>query len=54
MSRHDDTPEETGGLEVDFSELPESAVPAIFDAIQLPLRRGMSFEEVRSVLGEPE
>ena len=54
MSRHEDTPEETGGLEVDFSELPESAVPAIFDATQLPLRRGMSFEEVRSVLGEPE
>src|SRR5262245_2159450 len=54
MCRHEDTPEETGGLEVHFSELPESAVSAIFDAIQLPLRRGMSFEEVRSVLGEPQ
>ena len=54
MSRHEDTPEETGGLEVDLLEFPESAVSAIFEAIQLPLRRGMSFEEVRSVLGEPE
>jgi hypothetical protein len=54
MSRHEDTPSETGGLEVDFSELPESAVAAIFDAIHLPLRPGMTLEEVRSVLGAPE
>lgn len=54
MSRHEDTPHETGGLEVAFSELPESAASAIFNAIHLPLHRGMSLKEIQSVLGEPE
>ena len=54
VSRHEDTPDEAGGLEVAFGELPESATLAIFDAIHLPLRQGMTLQEVRSVLGEPE
>jgi hypothetical protein len=54
MSRHEDTPTETGGLEVDFSELPEGAASAIFGAIHLPFRRGMTLEEVHSILGESE
>src|SRR5688500_17872882 len=54
MRRHEDTPDETGGLEVDFSELSESAALAIFYATRLPLRPGMTLHEVRSVLGEPE
>src|ERR1044071_3940898 len=44
MSRYEDTPNETGGLEVDFSELPQDAARAIFAAIHLPLRRGRSEE----------
>jgi len=54
VARHEDTPDEAGGLAVDFRELPESATLAIFDAIHLPLRPGMTLEEVCSVLGEPE
>jgi len=54
MERHEDTPKETGGLEVDFSDTPESAALAILDAIRLPLRHGMTLREVRSVLGVPE
>lgn len=54
IARHEDTPDEAGGLALDFRELPESAISAIFDAIRLPLRPGMSFEAVRSVIGEPE
>src|SRR5207247_2508510 len=54
VSRHKDTPNEAGGLEVDFRDLPESGVVAIFDAIHLPLRPGMTLQEVQSVLGEPE
>jgi len=55
VARHEDTPDEAGGLAVAFRELPErSATLAIFDAIRLPLRLGMTLEEVRSVLGEPE
>ena len=54
VSRHRDTPDEAGGLEVDFSELPESAVLAIFDAIHLRLRPGLTLQEVRSILGKPE
>jgi hypothetical protein len=54
VSRHEDTPDEAGGLVVDFSELSESAAQAIFDAIKLPLQPGMTLKQVRSLLGEPE
>jgi hypothetical protein len=54
IARHEDTPDEAGGVEVDLRELTESATLAILDAIHLPLRPGMGLEEVRSVLGEPE
>ena len=54
VARHEDTPDEAGGLAVDFRELPKSATSAIFDAIHLSLRQGMTLEEVRSALGEPE
>lgn len=53
ISRHEDTPDEAGGLAVAFRELPESAVLAIFDAIHLSLRPGMTLEAICSVLGEP-
>ena len=54
VSRHEDTPGEAGGLEVDFRDLPEKGVLAIFAAINLPLRPAMTLQEVLSVLGEPE
>jgi hypothetical protein len=54
ISRHEYTPKEAGGLEVAFSELPESVTLAILDAIGLPLRPGMTLKQVRSVLGNPE
>jgi hypothetical protein len=53
FSRLKDTPEETGGLEIDLDELPASSARAILGAIQLPLRSGMKLEEVYAVLGEP-
>ena len=54
MSRHEDTPRETGGLEVDFSEITGHAASAIFEAIRLPLRRGMTLREMRSIMGDPD
>ena len=54
ISRHEDTPDEAGGLEVLFSELSASATVAMLDAIRLPLHPGMTFENLRSVLGEPQ
>lgn len=53
VSRHESMPDEVGGLEIDFRELPERDVMAIFDAIQLPLKPGMTLQEVKVVLGEP-
>jgi len=54
FSREEDTPDETGGLEMDFGSLPEDSAKAILDAIRLPLRSGMKLEEVYSILGEPK
>jgi len=53
VSRHRETPDEAGGLEVFFSELPESTSRAILDAIHLPLRPGLTLQEVQSILGQP-
>lgn len=52
--RLETTPEEMGGLEIVFSEISEKEALAILDAIRLPLRPSMTFEEVCSVLGEPD
>lgn len=49
-----DMPDEAGGLDIDFSECPESAACAILRTVHLPLYSGMTFEAVHSVLGEPE
>jgi hypothetical protein len=54
VSYHEDMPDEAGGLEVDFRDLPGADVLAIFAAIHLPLRPGMTLQEVCAVLGEPE
>lgn len=54
MSRHRETPDETGGLELSFPDLPPAAALAILDALQLPLRPGMKFEHVVAALCEPK
>ena len=48
------TPSETGGLEIIFPDMPKDVAAAILNAIRLPLKPGLSLDEVRSVLGEPE
>jgi hypothetical protein len=53
VSRHEDTPNEAGGLEIDFRDLSQAEL-AMLDTIDLPLRPGMTLLEVQSVLGEPE
>ena len=53
FSREEDTPDEAGGLEMDFSELPKDSAQRILGAIRLPLLSGMKLEEVYAVLGEP-
>jgi hypothetical protein len=52
--RLEKTPDEMGGLEIIFSEIPKKAALAILDALRLPLRPEMTFEDVHSLLGEPE
>lgn len=47
------SPDETGCLELNFSEVSSRESENILSAIQLPLSAGMSLEAVREVLGEP-
>jgi hypothetical protein len=54
VSRHEDTPDEAGGLEIDFRDLPPPAMAKMLGAIRLPLRPAMTLQEVEAVLGEPE
>jgi hypothetical protein len=53
FSRHISTPDETGGLEISFPELPSECIQRLFMAVGLPLRPGMSTADVQSVLGKP-
>jgi hypothetical protein len=48
-----DMPKETGGLEVDFAELPEREWLRILDSLHLPLRAGMTFDMIATILGQP-
>jgi hypothetical protein len=48
-----DMPKETGGLEVDFGELPEHEWLRILNSLHLPLREGMTFDEIVTILGQP-
>ncbi len=52
--RPEDRPDELGSIEIDLSALPEHIGTAILEKIQLPLRRGMAFEQVTQQLGTPE
>jgi hypothetical protein len=54
ISRHEDTPDEAGGLEVDFRDLSPTEIAAVFEALHLPLQPGMTSDQLRSVLGVPD
>src|SRR5262245_50986568 len=54
LSRHEQTPNETGGLEIAFREPSSAEIEAMLGAIRLPLRPAMTLQEVQAVLGEPE
>jgi hypothetical protein len=53
FGRLHDAPKETGGLEVDLAELPEHVWSRILDSLHLPLRAGMTFDSITSILGQP-
>ena len=53
FSRHASTPDETGGLEISFPELPADCIQRVLTAIGLPLRPGMSTPDVLSAMGTP-
>ena len=40
-------------LAIDFAEFPAVAAAAVLQAIDLPVRAGMSIRELRAMLGEP-
>ncbi len=51
--RLEDTPEKLRSLAIDFAEFPEQAAADVLRAIDLPVRAGMNFDELRDLLGEP-
>jgi len=52
FGRLEDMPAETGGLEIDFSELPEGAWSSILASLRLPLHAGMTCDAITGILGE--
>lgn len=52
--RLEDDPEILRSLAIDFSELPHAAAEAMLKAIDLPVSRGMTLEELRRILGTPD
>lgn len=46
-------PDVLGALSLDLSDLPAEMSEKVFSALQLPLSRGMTYNQVVSVLGEP-
>ena len=48
-----DDPEALGSLAIDFNEFPKPAANRVLKAIGLPIRPGMSLEELKAVLGDP-
>lgn len=53
FSRHISMPDQTGGLEISFSELSAERSQRLLSAIGLPLLPGMSASEVLSAMGQP-
>src|SRR3954454_5506755 len=48
-----DAPETLGSLSINFKEFPERAADQVLQAIDLPLRQGMTTDELKAILGEP-
>jgi hypothetical protein len=46
-------PEILGSLSINFKEFPERAADQVLKAIELPLKRGMTADNLKAVLGEP-
>ena len=53
FGRLDGSPNETGCLEIDLSDLPQSESAAVLASLRLPLASGMNYDSVVRVLGEP-
>lgn len=53
FGRLDGMPNETGCMEIDLTELPQSEAEAILAAIGLPLSAGMKLKSVAEILGDP-
>jgi hypothetical protein len=51
--RLESDPEVLRSLALDFAEFPEAATSAVLQAIELPVRRGMSAEELLARFGKP-
>ena len=51
--RLESDPEVLRSLAIDFAEFPADAAGAVLRAIDLPVWAGMSFAELRALLGEP-
>jgi len=51
--RLESDPDVLRSLAIDFGEFPESAAAAVLKAIDLPVRAGMSSDELRALFGEP-
>ena len=48
-----EVPETLGSLSINFEDFPESAADQALQAIELPLKRGMTADDLKAVLGEP-
>ena len=46
-------PDVLRSLSIDFSEFPTAAADSVLEALELPIRPGMSAAELRAVLGSP-
>lgn len=53
FGRLNSSPNETGCLELDLSDLPQSESAAVLASLRLPLASGMNYDSVVRVLGEP-
>src|SRR6266404_2487943 len=49
----EDKPDTLRSLAIDFSEFPEQAAAEVLRTIDLPVRAGMTVEELRELWGEP-
>ena len=51
--RLENKPDVLRSLAIDFVEFPKSAAEAVLRTIDLPIHGGMTFEQLRNILGEP-